>query len=814
MPSDIKRQVRGIFVTPAGEPVTNKTLTFFRSRRVVTPAGDSTVVDEPFFATTDGTGLLDKEMLAGNYMVMVKLSDVDRYFNMAVPDEPGPHNPVDLLDYADPGDPVLTQVQQLVLKARAWAENPEDVEVDPTGYPGEYSAKHYSKKAAAARDALNTQFFDSRAEAVTAIAAGDLDDLAGNAKIWVGVLAWFKLPIGHVLYGTNPIGDMPGFGPEGSLSLDHWGAPKDGVGDASPAVQEAFDYIGAFNMKARLRVPAGTYRMFTQAHLVMSGAATSENDFANGITLEGEGRQVTNFIADQSNSDGCIKIETLYARPCIFVLDMSILSPLKQDTEFAQNNGTGLWITAPNPPIDGSYTRRRQIYIVRVEVKGSGAPNEFVGRGIWEYGIRIDYLSNPTLIDCWIEGCSNDAPYSNAKTAANFKAGLYCVMSYDLWMRDCNVADYFQKSVYWHGTRTEKDSFEGGFFIGNAFVGGLDGLVISHDFNTGGYIRGESGGLIWNNHINARRFSIVINNMADTQIKANYFIMPGESRNDTGEPVTAAIYLPNANRVDIAENIFSGSADFGWYNSDTDCSAAILIGPGDPARSLHNFEITVGENSFYSGGVFLYNQSEGGNISSVNNRFTDGTETAINQQVVKYVDQTGVVYINDFDSSATAGQPFDGKYISTPRLGSPAYKEEIHNPRSDYATTSAPVIKRQSVFGRDSAGNEEEVVRIDYGYVTNADGSEDGVLRVLVNKNGAMVEVANFSGQRGANVPSGQVYRVGNQQVVGARRTGWNAPTGALTRGTFDSATATTADVAEALAALIADLRVHGLIGT
>ncbi|WP_413219087.1 hypothetical protein [Tritonibacter mobilis] len=167
MPSDIKRQVRGIFVTPAGEPVTNKTLTFFRSRRVVTPAGDSTVVDEPFFATTDGTGLLDKEMFAGNYLVLVKLSDVDRYFNMAVPDQPGPHNPVDLLDYADPGDPVLTQVQQLVLKARAWAENPEDVEVDPTGYPEEYSAKHYAMKSSAASAAA--QGYAEQAEAATLV---------------------------------------------------------------------------------------------------------------------------------------------------------------------------------------------------------------------------------------------------------------------------------------------------------------------------------------------------------------------------------------------------------------------------------------------------------------------------------------------------------------------------------------------------------------------------------------------------------------------------------------------------------------------
>jgi len=56
-------------------------------------------------------------------------------------------------------------------------------------------------------------------------------------------------------------------------------------------------------------------------------------------------------------------------------------------------------------------------------------------------------------------------------------------------------------------------------------------------------------------------------------------------------------------------------------------------------------------------------------------------------------------------------------------------------------------------------------------------------------------------------------FYVGGQKVVGARVTGWNAPTGTLTRGTF-SATATLATTAETLAALITDLRAHGVIGT
>jgi hypothetical protein len=55
---------------------------------------------------------------------------------------------------------------------------------------------------------------------------------------------------------------------------------------------------------------------------------------------------------------------------------------------------------------------------------------------------------------------------------------------------------------------------------------------------------------------------------------------------------------------------------------------------------------------------------------------------------------------------------------------------------------------------------------------------------------------------------------VGTNQVVAARQTGWTAPTNTVSRATFDTSTATTTQLAQALAALIDDLTTHGLIGT
>lgn len=54
---------------------------------------------------------------------------------------------------------------------------------------------------------------------------------------------------------------------------------------------------------------------------------------------------------------------------------------------------------------------------------------------------------------------------------------------------------------------------------------------------------------------------------------------------------------------------------------------------------------------------------------------------------------------------------------------------------------------------------------------------------------------------------------VAASQVVGARQTGWTAPTGTSSKATFDTATVTTAQLAQRLKALIEDLTTHGLIG-
>lgn len=63
------------------------------------------------------------------------------------------------------------------------------------------------------------------------------------------------------------------------------------------------------------------------------------------------------------------------------------------------------------------------------------------------------------------------------------------------------------------------------------------------------------------------------------------------------------------------------------------------------------------------------------------------------------------------------------------------------------------------------------------------------------------------------NITTGSVYKVNNVQVLGARNTGWTAPTGTPTKTGFATSTVTTAVLAEHVKAVIDALTTHGILG-
>ena len=78
---------------------------------------------------------------------------------------------------------------------------------------------------------------------------------------------------------------------------------------------------------------------------------------------------------------------------------------------------------------------------------------------------------------------------------------------------------------------------------------------------------------------------------------------------------------------------------------------------------------------------------------------------------------------------------------------------------------------------------------------------------LAIGTSAAQLNAASF------DLLGGRAFRVAGSQVVGPRIGGWSAATGTASRGAFDTATVSTAALAERVKALIDDLRTHGLIG-
>jgi hypothetical protein len=130
---------------------------------------------------------------------------------------------------------------------------------------------------------------------------------------------------------------------------------------------------------------------------------------------------------------------------------------------------------------------------------------------------------------------------------------------------------------------------------------------------------------------------------------------------------------------------------------------------------------------------------------------------------------------------------------------------------SDY-TVSASL---QAVAGTIAPGSTPG----EWRFQTTATGNTSTTVRMILTSTGNL-RIGNTTGTERLSVTgniqltnTADSFKVGTNNVVGSRKTGWAAPTGTATRTTFATSTVTTAQLAERLKALIDDLTSHGLIG-
>lgn len=220
MPSTTPRQIGGVLLRPDAVPFSNVSLAIFRDPRAAVGQGGAVIVDQVLATQTGPAGEVSMSLVPGRYLGRVRLSDADRYFQFSVPDSAGPFVIGDLLTITDVNGSVFLTLQDLVLAARAWSENPEDVPV-VTG-PDEFSAKHYAAKAAdivaeAGQKVEHAEEWAQSDELISEAAGGnEIDDR--SAKWWAGAAAQKLLEVQALtLLGT--VDTFTGDGTTNALTL-------------------------------------------------------------------------------------------------------------------------------------------------------------------------------------------------------------------------------------------------------------------------------------------------------------------------------------------------------------------------------------------------------------------------------------------------------------------------------------------------------------------------------------------------------------------------------------------------------------------
>lgn len=134
--------------------------------------------------------------------------------------------------------------------------------------------------------------------------------------------------------------------------------------------------------------------------------------------------------------------------------------------------------------------------------------------------------------------------------------------------------------------------------------------------------------------------------------------------------------------------------------------------------------------------------------------------------------------------------------------------------------TATPTTKVFSI-GYDAAMESTQIKHKGLGVINIFDSQTDIWGPVIALRAGSAVDIQGGDLKMNGTVRISYLgvgdltgLKINTVSVVGTRKTGWDAATGTATRTTFETASVTTAQLAERVKGLIDDLISHGLIGT
>lgn len=561
-------------------------------------------------------------------------------------------------------------------------------------------------------------------------------------------------------YSANVILDKPHV-------PDRFGATQamlDGMADATAVIQRMLDASqdSAKDKLKPLELGAGRFRM--------DGRVTIDLGNYEGslLRITGVGNNGTKIVLDRLNRDGAIKINRPHNMEHVHVSDLAFCSVLPQD-DFVfpgqpynpnDNNGTALWITTGITPGSPGWGVQddRSVRIERVHLHGVGPDSgeaHFVG--VWgEAGVRIDFAWFPIIRDCAWRGI-----YQPDFDSANANNNRHCLLLNHCYAPEIETNLF---NGYWgtgaanighepNGTPGERFPWrwEGGRVRHNIFGGLLtDAMVFSHNFEPGTTLMAP-GFQILDNHINARRFGVVMNGHRQVEITGNEFYTQHVAW--PGEALPASVKLSDCGDVDSANNLFG---EPGRYQTDDNAFCAYRL-----ENEVTGFK-SVGDRFNHGGiGVRVGAGQTSRTIQVLDAVVTGKRVDALWAPFKRVVDKSGKAAV--FWEEVEQGLWDQKRFRSHTADVNNSPVVAIERVRDDFGSVAAPKLGALSFRGRNSAGTLLDALWLEGLMQRNTAGNEATGAILAGYVNGQYVSFLSFSGESGqAFMNIGQVIHTSN----------------------------------------------------
>lgn len=437
-------------------------------------------------------------------------------------------------------------------------------------------------------------------------------------------------------------------------------------------------------------------------------------------------------------------------------------------------------------------------------------------------------LITPTTVQ--MEGFANKSD--------NTAFGVYCGGATQLVNQEPNISSYdtIQEQA-WQGERGRCGVFVEVTSAGQVMVDGVGinshteisvpaGAALSQNqLRVGMFI--DAPGSVWNSVGNDKRYTTRVTGWSLTGSVVTTITIAGWYRsNATGSAAgTDAVQeLPSVDRgantgriwINPANKIWAQVIDLWLQRPQTDfeetsgsflechvynnTGAPILEDYNQDTRPTHFWGIDLTVDGDYGGGTAVMTRGLGWDYAFRSKAATIGfyhEGTTVND------DTMGFVCDNE-EGSVGAAHAFMSR-------------TKVSGVFDNNATISgkAPII----TLGRGGASSSPMLKFRSSGFYLGDTTNNDYDVRVFASggTNGALAQGTLTINADILKLDATAEIQVGSSRVIGPRETGWSVATGTATRTAFDTATVTTAQLAERVKALIDDLHAtagHGLIGT